>query len=136
MSLRLFNVYGPRTRTSGTYGAVLGVFLAQKINNKPFTVVGDGNQTRDFTYVTDITDGFYKAAKSNVENEIMFGTCSLKLLTRELETNRGMVELSDKEFSLLKYFLRNRGIIISKQKLSEEVWELPFSTSSNVDSLM
>lgn len=67
-----------------------------------------------------------------VENEIMFGTSTLKLLTRELETHKGMVELSDKEFSLLKYFLRNRGIIISKQKLSEEVWELPFSSSSNV----
>lgn len=62
----------------------------------------------------------------------MFGTSTLKLLTRELETHKGMVELSDKEFSLLKYFLRNRGIIISKQKLSEEVWELPFSSSSNV----
>ena len=67
-----------------------------------------------------------------VENEIMFGTSTLKLLTRELETNKGMVELSDKEFGLLKYFLQNRGIIISKQKLSEEVWVLPYSTSSNV----
>jgi DNA-binding response OmpR family regulator len=67
-----------------------------------------------------------------VENEIMFGTSTLKLLTRELETNKSMVELSDKEFSLLKYFLQNRGTIISKQKLSEDVWVLPFSTSSNV----
>jgi len=71
LSLRLFNVYGPRARTSGTYGAVFGVFLAQKINNKPFTVVGDGSQTRDFTYVTDIADGFHKAAESNIEKEIM-----------------------------------------------------------------
>lgn len=67
-----------------------------------------------------------------VENEIMFGTSTLKLLTRELETHKGLVELSDKEFSLLKYFLHNRRIIISKQKLSEEVWQLPFSASSNV----
>jgi len=52
--VRFFNVYGPRARTSGTYGAVFGVFLAQKINNKPFTVVGDGNQTRDFTFVSDV----------------------------------------------------------------------------------
>ena len=69
VSLRLFNVYGPRARTSGTYGAVFGVFLAQKINKEPFTIVGNGNQTRDFTFVTDITNGFLKAAKSNVENE-------------------------------------------------------------------
>ena len=54
VALRLFNVYGPRTRTSGAYGAVFGVFLAQKLAGKPFTVVGDGTQTRDFTYVTDV----------------------------------------------------------------------------------
>ena len=49
LSLRLFNVYGPRSRTSGAYGAVFGVFLAQKLHGKPFTVVGDGTETRDFT---------------------------------------------------------------------------------------
>ena len=70
VSLRMFNVYGPRSRTSGTYGAVFGVFLAQKLNNKPFTVVGDGNQTRDFTFVTDIVDAYIKVAKSDVHNEI------------------------------------------------------------------
>ena len=48
VSLRLFIVYGPRSRTSGTYGAVFGVFLAQKLAGKPFTVVGDGKQSRDF----------------------------------------------------------------------------------------
>jgi len=64
LSLRLFNVYGPRSRTTGAYGAVFGVFLAQKINNKPFTVVGDGTQTRDFTYVTDVANAFLTAAKS------------------------------------------------------------------------
>ena len=61
-SLRLFNVYGPRARTSGTYGAVFGVFLAQKLAGKPFTVVGDGTQTRDFTYVSDVVDAFVCAA--------------------------------------------------------------------------
>ena len=65
ISLRFFNVYGPRSRTSGTYGAVFGVFLAQKLAGKPFTVVGDGSQTRDFTYVSDVTDAIYTAAKSN-----------------------------------------------------------------------
>jgi len=63
-SLRLFNVYGPRARTSGTYGAVFGVFLAQKIAGKPFTLVGDGSQTRDFTFVTDVAKAFLAAAKS------------------------------------------------------------------------
>lgn len=61
-SIRFFNVYGPRSRTSGTYGAVFGVFLAQKLAGKPYTIVGDGNQTRDFTYVTDIVDACVTAA--------------------------------------------------------------------------
>jgi len=63
-SLRLFNVYGPRARTSGTYGAVFGVFLAQKLAGKPFTLVGDGTQTRDFTFVIDVAKAFLAAAKS------------------------------------------------------------------------
>ena len=64
LSLRLFNVYGSRSRTSGAYGAVLGVFLAQKLAGKPFTVVGDGTQTRDFTYVSDVVAAFLAAAAS------------------------------------------------------------------------
>ena len=67
ISLRLFNVYGPRSRTSGTYGAVFGVFLAQKIHGRPYTVVGDGSQTRDFTFVTDVAEAFYQAALSDVK---------------------------------------------------------------------
>ena len=70
VALRLFNVYGTRSRTSGTYGAVFGVFLAQKLANKPFTVVGDGTQTRDFTYVTDVANAFLTAAKSSRCGEI------------------------------------------------------------------
>ena len=70
VSLRLFNVFGPRSRTSGTYGAVFGVFLAQKLANKPMTVVGDGSQTRDFTYVGDVANAFATAMASDVSREI------------------------------------------------------------------
>jgi UDP-glucose 4-epimerase len=71
VSLRFFNVFGPRSRTSGAYGAVFGVFLAQKLANKPLTVVGDGSQTRDFTFVSDIVDAVVTAAASNVRGEAM-----------------------------------------------------------------
>ena len=70
ISLRLFNVYGPRSRTSGTYGAVFGVFLAQKLAGKPFTVVGDGTQTRDFTFVSDVAEAFLRAAESDIEGDV------------------------------------------------------------------
>lgn len=65
ISLRFFNIYGPRARTSGTYGAVFGVFLAQLLAGKPLTIVGDGEQTRDFTYVSDAVDALVCAAESS-----------------------------------------------------------------------
>ncbi|MBH30587.1 MAG: NAD-dependent dehydratase [Candidatus Marinimicrobia bacterium] len=71
ISLRFFNVYGTRSRTSGTYGAVFGVFLAQKLAGKPFTVVGDGAQTRDFTFVSDIVNAIITAVQSDVSGEII-----------------------------------------------------------------
>ena len=71
ISLRLFNVYGPRSRTSGAYGAVFGVFLAQKLAEKPLTIVGDGEQTRDFTFVSDIAAAFIAAAEASVSGEII-----------------------------------------------------------------
>ena len=70
ISLRLFNVYGLRSRTTGAYGAMFGVFLAQKVNNKPITIVGNGKQSRDFTYVTDVARAFLIAAKSKIKHEI------------------------------------------------------------------
>lgn len=70
VSLRLFNVYGPRSRTSGAYGAVFGTFLAQKLAGKPFTVVGDGKQTRDFTFVSDVVDAMLIAVKSEIRDEV------------------------------------------------------------------
>ena len=71
VSLRFFNVYGTRSRTSGTYGAVFGVFLAQKLAGEPFTVVGDGSQTRDFTFVSDIVNAIIAAVESDVSGEII-----------------------------------------------------------------
>jgi UDP-glucose 4-epimerase len=56
-------VYGPRARTSGTYGAVFGVFLAQKFANKSLTIVGSGRQKRDFTFVSDVIDAIIKITK-------------------------------------------------------------------------
>jgi UDP-glucose 4-epimerase len=71
LSLRFFNVYGPRSRTSGTYGAVFGVFLAQKLAGEPFTVVGNGTQTRDFTFVSDVVDAIMASAESYVSGEVI-----------------------------------------------------------------
>jgi UDP-glucose 4-epimerase len=69
-SIRIFNAYGTRSKTSGAYGAVFGVFLAQKIADKPFTLVGDGTQRRDFLFVTDVARAFFLAATTDRVNEV------------------------------------------------------------------
>ncbi len=69
-SIRIFNAYGPRVKTTGAYGAVFGVFFKQKLSNEPFTIVGDGTQSRDFVYVTDVAKAFILAAETNKDGEI------------------------------------------------------------------
>jgi UDP-glucose 4-epimerase len=69
-SLRIFNAYGTRVRTTGAYGAVFGVFFKQKLVGKPFTVVGDGSQRRDFVYASDVAEAFLLAAETPRTGEI------------------------------------------------------------------
>lgn len=69
-SIRIFNAYGPRVRTTGAYGAVFGVFLRQKLAGQPLTVVGDGTQRRDFVHVNDVAEAFCLAAESPLSGEI------------------------------------------------------------------
>ena len=70
VSIRIFNAYGPRFKTTGAYGSVIGVFLKQKLENKPLTIVGDGSQGRDYIHVLDVANAFYLAAKSKYKNEV------------------------------------------------------------------
>lgn len=65
-SICIFNAYGTRVRTTGAYGAVFGVFLRQKLASQPYTVVGDGTQSRDFIYATDVAEAFLAAAESEI----------------------------------------------------------------------
>lgn len=69
-SVRIFNAYGTRVRTTGAYGAVFGVFLRQKLAGKPFTVVGDGTQRRDFIYASDLARAFLAVALAEKSGEI------------------------------------------------------------------
>lgn len=69
-SIRIFNAYGPRVRTTGAYGAVFGVFFKQKLAGKPFTVIGDGQQRRDFVYVTDVAKAFLRAGESRFTGHV------------------------------------------------------------------
>jgi len=70
ISCRLFNVYGRRSRTAGTYGAVMGTFLAQKLNGLPLTVVGDGMQARDFIHVSDVASALIALTTNTSESTV------------------------------------------------------------------
>lgn len=91
-SIRIFNAYGPRSRTSGAYGAVFGVFLAQKLKGQPFTVVGDGTQRRDFVYVTDLARAFLAAAEADDSGEVFnVGAGDPQTVNRLVELLQGPV---------------------------------------------
>jgi UDP-glucose 4-epimerase len=66
---RYFNVYGERQPTKGQYAPVLGLFLKQAINNGPLTIVGDGEQRRDFTHVSDVVMANVLAATVDVPQD-------------------------------------------------------------------
>jgi len=76
--LRYFNVYGDRSPLRGQYAPVVGIFMRQTRNNEPMTIIGDGTQRRDFTYVEDIVEANIRAAESNnskiIGNTINVGT--------------------------------------------------------------
>ena len=131
-SIRLFNVYGPRSRTSGAYGAVFGVFLAQILKNFPLTVVGDGKQSRDFTYVTDVVEGMYKVFLKGKSGKIFnLGT--------------GKASSINKIIELLKYKKRIRlpvrpgepdKTLGSIKKIEKEIkWKAKVSISKGVEEM-
>lgn len=66
---RYFNVYGERQPLKGQYAPVIGIFLRQRDAGEPLTIVGDGNQRRDFTHVSDVVNANILAATQDVDNE-------------------------------------------------------------------
>lgn len=71
ISLRLFNVYNPRTKISNNYGAVIKVFCKQYLDGYPLTIIGNGEQKRDFIHAKDVARAFVLSATSQKCNEIM-----------------------------------------------------------------
>jgi nucleoside-diphosphate-sugar epimerase len=63
--LRYFNVYGPRQVTEGAYRLVIGIFMDQRHRGEPLTIHGDGQQTRDFTWVGDVVRANILAGESD-----------------------------------------------------------------------
>lgn len=69
ITFRYFNVYGERQPLKGQYAPVIGIFLRQRAAGEPLTIVGDGNQSRDFIYVGDVVSANILAAIKEVDSE-------------------------------------------------------------------
>jgi dTDP-glucose 4,6-dehydratase len=69
---RIFNTYGPRMQKND--GRVVATFIIQALNNEPFTVFGDGSQTRSFCYVSDLVGGIYKLMLSDMNDPVNLGS--------------------------------------------------------------
>lgn len=151
ISLRLFNVYGPRARSTGQYGAVFGVFLAQKLAKKPLTVVGDGSQKRDFVYVSDVVEAFLLAAQSDYKNEIFnvgYGDPkSVNQLTQLLDQSvtyipkrPGEPECTWADISKIEKYLQWRPKVTFEEGVAEllrhiELWrQAPVWTPSTIEN--
>lgn len=92
-AIRIFNAYGTRVRTTGAYGAVFGVFFRQKLAGKPFTVVGDGSQRRDFIYASDVARAFLAAGETEISGRFWnIGAGDPQSVNRLVELIGGPVE--------------------------------------------
>src|SRR6187401_1293331 len=89
VSIRYFNVFGPRQDPTSPYSGVISVFATALIENRPPTIYGDGEQTRDFTYVANVVDGVLRAceakgASGEIINVATAGRISLNQLFEEM----------------------------------------------------
>ena len=91
VSIRYFNVFGPRQDPSSPYSGVISVFATALLENRPPKIYGDGEQTRDFTYVANVVDGVLRAceapqANGEIINVATGGRISLNTLFHTMRT--------------------------------------------------
>ncbi len=131
VSLRLFNVYGQRAKMTGNYASVISIFLRQKKNNKPLTIVGDGNQSRDFVHVLDVVEAFKKASFSKNKNKVYnIGTGKSETINKIAKIFGGKKKFipkraGDLRFSKAKISKVKKDLKwIPKKKLNKSIQEL------------
>ena len=132
ISIRFFNAYGPRSRTSGAYGAVFGVFLAQRLANKPLTIVGNGNQTRDFIHVYDLVKAMIKAANSKKS-----GTIYNLASGKEVSVNKIAKLIGGKKINIPKRPGESYRSLANIKKIKKELnWKPQINISEGVKDLI
>ena len=107
---RYFNVYGERQPLKGQYAPVVGLFLEMKKAGKPMTVVGDGLQTRDYTYVKDVVEAIktiseYAGRLALDETDDWFDGVTVKKDVKEIQDSVKLFEKTAKEVGTLQHRL-------------------------------
>ena len=128
VSLRMFDVYGPRIRAGA-----FPVFLGQRARGEPFTVVGDGEQTRDFVHVSDVVRAYLRAAESEVTGESFnVGSGQETTINRLLELLGGgaRVTLPDRPWEPRRHWADIRKI---EQRLA---WQPTMSVEQGIADLL
>jgi len=120
---RYFNVYGERQPLRGQYAPVIGIFLRQKAAGESLTIVGDGEQRRDFTHVSDVVNANIMAAISNPESSA-FGQVYNVGTGKNHSVNEIAEQISDKTVNIPPRIGESRITLANNQKLKETFgWE-------------
>ena len=97
VSLRFFNVYGPRQDPGGEYAAVIPAFIERLLDGQPPVIYGDGEQSRDFVYVGDVVAGLIAGAERSPEYSVVNLGCGRRITINELASRLNEVIGTDLE---------------------------------------
>jgi len=113
---RYFNVYGERQPLRGQYAPVIGIFLRQKAAGEPLTIVGDGEQRRDFTHVSDVVNANVMAAISNPDYDA-FGQVYNVGTGKNHSVNEIAKQISDNTVNIPPRIGESRVTLANNEKL-------------------
>ena len=131
--VRIFNTYGPKMRLND--GRALPTFVGQALTNKPLTVFGDGSQTRSFCYVSDLIDGIYRLAMSDIHTPVNIGNphgemTMLELANKIIEITGSKSEIVHKPLPVDDPKIRRPDISKAKNQLG---WEPKVSLEEGLE---
>jgi UDP-glucose 4-epimerase len=130
ISLRFFNVYGPR-QTPGDYAGVISIFGKRALSQQPIQIFGDGSQTHDFRFVSDVVDATVAASEGTVKSRV-FNVATGKETTI-LELARTMQGITGSESDLRLGPPRTGDILRSVADISKARKELGFAPKTSLD---
>jgi len=130
VSLRLNNVYGPRCQMHAGFYGILNWFMANAMNGKPITVYGEGRQTRDYVYISDVVDAFIRVAISEqVNSQVYFVGSGVETvfidMVKEIVRAVGKGEITHIPFPKTREAIDIKRFVVTYQKIQDAVGWTP-----------